>query len=419
MGDTPKFKIAALDDDPIFLDHLSAFLWLETQIDVVKCATEAALIVAVEDGELDGVLIDYDLGGDNGISVADRLRTHCVNAPPIFLLTGGGNERTAVKAFRSGFANYFSKRDFRPKELLDAITDAVEKRKRDAAIHEQISSLKQKLELDPDTGLHSALFMRNHLIDLVERGGGASFAVILVSLANLPAIRAQLGHQKATHVVHQVATRIRAFIRGADVAGRYDTDTILVLMKGSSSRADLARSCELLSDSVSQVIEIERGKIHVKTAIGAALFPAHGASADDLLQICANGLTSGVAAAALSGPGRISIPDGAVSGPSAAAAGEAQAAVEGDGVAMMTERRKERRQRVLKRAQVIVKDRGFVVDCVVRDLSPHGARLRFDAFFAPPQSFSLHIQGSGETRAGELRWQIGNEIGVELGAIQD
>ncbi len=80
----------------------------------------------------------------------------------------------------------------------------------------------------------------------------------------------------------------------------------------------------------------------------------------------------------------------------------------------MPERRADRRHRVLKGARLSF-NKGFgAAECVVRNVSEHGARLAFGDTAAVPPHFDLLISGEDRPRAASVRWRTMSDIGVEL-----
>jgi hypothetical protein len=57
---------------------------------------------------------------------------------------------------------------------------------------------------------------------------------------------------------------------------------------------------------------------------------------------------------------------------------------------------------------------GRVIDCVVKDISATGARLRVPDAGAVPQQFELLIKGTGEYRPAHVRWRRKAEVGVSF-----
>lgn len=76
------------------------------------------------------------------------------------------------------------------------------------------------------------------------------------------------------------------------------------------------------------------------------------------------------------------------------------------------ERRRQKRQRALLTGRVFFNARASTMDCVVRDLTPIGARLRFGGPPLVPEVFDLHIEGKGDARRARRIWMRDREIGV-------
>ena len=57
---------------------------------------------------------------------------------------------------------------------------------------------------------------------------------------------------------------------------------------------------------------------------------------------------------------------------------------------------------------------GRVLDCVVRDISKRGARLRVLDASAVPDTFELLLKETGESRPARVRWRRKDEVGVEF-----
>jgi len=78
------------------------------------------------------------------------------------------------------------------------------------------------------------------------------------------------------------------------------------------------------------------------------------------------------------------------------------------------ERRREQRQRVFKGGSLRF-NRGYgALECVVRNLSVHGARLAFGDTTAVPAHFDLQVSGEPAARAAHVRWRTLTDIGVEF-----
>jgi hypothetical protein len=78
----------------------------------------------------------------------------------------------------------------------------------------------------------------------------------------------------------------------------------------------------------------------------------------------------------------------------------------------MVEKRAKRRQKTLLHGFVYYDGSPCAVECVVREVSESGARLKFDMPPAPVAAFELDIPLRGQKLRAEVKWQRGNEMGV-------
>ncbi len=80
----------------------------------------------------------------------------------------------------------------------------------------------------------------------------------------------------------------------------------------------------------------------------------------------------------------------------------------------LTERRRETRLRSLLGGHVVMNNRCSTVDCLVRNLAEHGARLKFGGTPWLPEEFELRIDGRNDKRKARKVWMRDGEMGVEL-----
>ena len=74
-------------------------------------------------------------------------------------------------------------------------------------------------------------------------------------------------------------------------------------------------------------------------------------------------------------------------------------------------RRTSPRQRRLNGAKIIFNSNS-VIDCVVRDLSPRGARLLVASPIGIPEQFDLRIDRTGVCHPSKVAWRKADKIGV-------
>ena len=77
-----------------------------------------------------------------------------------------------------------------------------------------------------------------------------------------------------------------------------------------------------------------------------------------------------------------------------------------------TERRRTARQKSFLRGMIYFNNRRNVVDCLIRDISPYGARLIFSDAVTTPDQLDVYIPQKEQTLRGNVIWRHGQEVGV-------
>ena len=78
----------------------------------------------------------------------------------------------------------------------------------------------------------------------------------------------------------------------------------------------------------------------------------------------------------------------------------------------IVERRRTSRQKSFLRGMIYFNNRRNAVDCLIRDISPYGARLIFSAAVTTPDVLDLYIPQKEQTLRIHVIWRHGQEVGV-------
>ena len=81
----------------------------------------------------------------------------------------------------------------------------------------------------------------------------------------------------------------------------------------------------------------------------------------------------------------------------------------------MVERRAVSRQRSFLQGRIYFNHRRSSLDCLIRDYSEHGARLKFSEAANVPDAIELYIPNKEEIHRARVEWRAGNEMGVSFG----
>jgi hypothetical protein len=78
----------------------------------------------------------------------------------------------------------------------------------------------------------------------------------------------------------------------------------------------------------------------------------------------------------------------------------------------LVERRRVVRQKSFLRGTIHFNNRRSALDCLIRDISPYGARLVFSDAVTVPDVLELHIPQKEQTLRSHVIWRHGQEVGV-------
>jgi len=113
-------RVAILDDDADF-SRLLRFV-LDTEYEVVAAQCGAHLCQLVDEGKLDCIVLDIGLPDEDGISIAQQIRT--TSSIPIIFLSGYSSEDMIVKGLNIGADDYVTK-PFKSEVLLARVRNAL------------------------------------------------------------------------------------------------------------------------------------------------------------------------------------------------------------------------------------------------------------------------------------------------------
>jgi hypothetical protein len=78
----------------------------------------------------------------------------------------------------------------------------------------------------------------------------------------------------------------------------------------------------------------------------------------------------------------------------------------------MKDRRSRARQKSFLQGRVFFNNRRSSLDCLVRDFSEHGARLKVSDSVVLPEVVELYIPNKDEAYRAHVQWRAGDEVGV-------
>ena len=147
---------------------------------------------------------------------------------------------------------------------------------------EQLVRLSQN---DPLTGELNRTHLIASLAEIIEEAVRfrTNCAFLLIGIDHLARINDAFGFDVADAVISEVASRIRARLRGGDVLGRFSGNKFGLVLKNCTVDDMNVAAERFLAAIRDDVVPTKSGPVSVTASIGAVAVPRHARSADDAI----------------------------------------------------------------------------------------------------------------------------------------
>lgn len=248
---------------------------------------QAALFEAAETN-FDLVIVNSNFEDYDPLRLCSQLRSlERTRFIPILLVTEQGNDDIIVRSLDLGVNDYIS-RPVDPNELIARCLTQIKRKRYNDRLR---ASLEQTIELavtDPLTGLNNRRYLDNHIKTLFARAAarGRALSVCIVDIDRFKSINDTYGHDAGDEVLKQFAGRIRAAVRGADLACRFGGEEFVVVMPDTDARSAVAIA-ERLRMSIEGEAFILRGReqrLTITASLGIASIAADVCTPEQLFK---------------------------------------------------------------------------------------------------------------------------------------
>jgi diguanylate cyclase (GGDEF)-like protein len=251
---------------------------LNVSLREAECAEEA--FAAIDSEQFDCILLDYHLPDLDGGGIFEFIEAkQQEKAPAVVFVSGESNEGLARELLEHGAVDFIDKDDLSAPGLKRAILFALSRRIRQRQLRE-IS------EFDGLTGLPG----RRLCMDILDQAIAGALdsarpgVFVVLEVDRFKGIIDKFGPALADDLLRSVTARLRSAVRGADRVVRFSSDQFALI------------GCDLLSADGAEAFVVKIVKalslpydlggtgLFVQFNGGAALFPADGRTADEIVK---------------------------------------------------------------------------------------------------------------------------------------
>lgn len=192
---------------------------------------QAAVFEAAESA-YDLVIVSGNLEDYDPLRLCSQLRSlERTRFIPLLIIAEQGEEDLIIRALDLGVNDYIV-RPLDPNELVARTVTQIRRKRYNDRLR---SSVQQSFELavtDPLTGLANRRYLENHFKVLFNRAAarGRALSVCVIDIDRFKSVNDTYGHDAGDEVIKEFAARIRASVRGADLACRFGGEEFVVVM---------------------------------------------------------------------------------------------------------------------------------------------------------------------------------------------
>jgi len=194
---------------------------------------------------------------------------------PLLEMTSAHSHPPLLTALAESFARMVVKLEARDYELECTIED--------------LRAAKTELEkanYDALTGLPNRVIARDRLHQglLGAQRTHGQLAVMYLDLDKFKWVNDNLGHAAGDELLQQVASRCRDCIRESDTFARLGGDEFLCVLPTLESQQVAEELAQRFVDTLNQPFKLRDGVANIGTSVGISMYPAHGTTADQLIE---------------------------------------------------------------------------------------------------------------------------------------
>jgi diguanylate cyclase (GGDEF)-like protein/PAS domain S-box-containing protein len=153
------------------------------------------------------------------------------------------------------------------------------------AVKEEQSNLERMAFHDPLTQLPNRLLLSDRLQQAINTNQreGTLLALCYLDLDDFKPVNDRHGHAVGDQLLVNVASRLRASVRGGDTVARIGGDEFVILLNGMTSTAECEAAMSRLHEAITTPYALGNVSTNVSASIGVAIYPRDATNGEDLM----------------------------------------------------------------------------------------------------------------------------------------
>jgi two-component system cell cycle response regulator len=228
-------------------------------------------MAALAAGGIDLAVLCLPAQGGESLRLASRLRAQGATRDlPVLLVADPSQRGLVLRGFDLG-ANDHVLRPTDPNELRARVRNQIRRRRYEERLRADLDRSLELAVTDPLTGLRNRRYVHRHLEGVLR---GTEAAILMLDVDRFKAINDSYGHAAGDAALREVAERLRAHVRAADVVARYGGEEFMVVLAGAQPEYALGVADRLRAALGAEPIAVGHARLAITASIGLAVAAA-------------------------------------------------------------------------------------------------------------------------------------------------
>lgn len=279
-------RVLLVDDRPSSYERIVAAL-APRQTVTLEPEPHEALFRAAE-GDFDLAIVALGLENFDALRLCAQIRSlERTRMLPILLLAEPDENPRVIRGLEVGINDYLV-RPIDRNELVARVRTQVRRKRYTDRLRSNFQASMELAITDGLTGLHNRRYMEMHLQALLDQAAARDrpLSALVVDIDFFKAVNDTYGHDAGDDVLREVGVRLKASVRGIDLACRLGGEEFVVIMPETDAAVARLVAERIRGKMASAPFAIRRGAtaIPVTASIGIASFHAETDDAAALLK---------------------------------------------------------------------------------------------------------------------------------------
>ncbi|MEL6361359.1 MAG: PleD family two-component system response regulator [Pseudomonadota bacterium] len=237
-------------------------------------------------GDFDLVIVNMSIEATDPLRLCSSIRSfEETRLTPVLAIVRQGDTRKLVRALDMGVNDYLT-RPVDRNELMARVSTQVRRKRYIDRLRYSFEASLEMAVTDQLTGLYNRRYLASHLSAMFDRAfwTGNPLSVMILDLDHFKSINDKYGHDVGDKVIQEFAEKIRASVRGIDLACRYGGEEFLIAMPDTDTDFASLVAERLRQEFAASKIVLNAGRDELSVTVSIGIASTDEGTKDDTPQ---------------------------------------------------------------------------------------------------------------------------------------